>query len=154
MAEEVVSFEPRYEILPPRLRKSMLTEASPSYARRSDRGPVAQDLGKTSLGEGARLRLTSEALCSLSAFVNRGPDDCAANSSNAAALCSAADGIHDNSGAVLPGNAGRRGLRGRPSYGNRGGPDRRLEPGRCALELWLRSQLRPVQQWQQPRIVN
>jgi hypothetical protein len=77
-----------------------------------------------------------ETLCSLSAFVNRGPDDCGANSSSASALCSAACGTHDNSCAVLPGNAGRPGLRGRSSHGNHGGPDRRFGPGRCRPEVW------------------
>ena len=74
-------------------------------------------------------------LCSVSAFANRGPDDCGANSSSASAVDSAAYGTHDSSCAVRPGNSCRRGLRGRPSYGNHGGPDRRLGPGRCRLEV-------------------
>jgi hypothetical protein len=74
--------------------------------------------------------------CSLSAFVNRGPDDCDANSSSSSAHCGAASGTHDNSCAVPPSNACRRGLRGRPSYGNHGGPDHRLGPVRWPLETW------------------
>jgi len=92
--------------------------------------------------------------CVLSDFVNRGPDDCGANSSSASALGSAACCIHDKSCAVLPGSPCRRGPRGRPSCGNRGGPGRRPGPERWLLALWLPPQPRPEQQWQRPRIVN
>jgi hypothetical protein len=77
-----------------------------------------------------------ETLCSLTTFANRGPDDCGANSSSAAALCGAACGTHDTSGVVPSGNACRRGPRGRPRRGNHGGPDHRFAPGRCLLEVW------------------
>ena len=77
-----------------------------------------------------------ETLFSLPTFANRGPDDCAANSSSGAARCGAACGTHDTSGAVPLGTAGRRGPRGRPSRGNHGGPDHRFAPGRCLLEIW------------------
>jgi hypothetical protein len=75
-------------------------------------------------------------LFSLPALANRGPGDCAANSSSAAALCDAACGTHDTSGVVPPGNACRRGPRGRPSRDNHGGPDHRFAPGPCLLEAW------------------
>ena len=81
-----------------------------------------------------------------SGFTNRGRDDCGASSSIAAALCGAACGTRGNSGAVLSGNVYRRGLRGRPRYGNHGGPDRRLEPGRCRPEVLGGPLLRRVQQ--------
>jgi hypothetical protein len=76
-----------------------------------------------------------ETFCSLPAFANRGPDDCGANSNSAVALCGAACGTHDRSGVLPPGNACRRGPRGRPSCGNHGGPDHRFAPGRCLLEV-------------------
>ena len=57
-----------------------------------------------------------ERLRFLSAFVNRCPDDCGANSSSVFSLYSVAGGNHDNPCVALPGNACKRGLRGRPSY--------------------------------------
>ena len=63
-------------------------------------------------------------------FVNRCLDDCGANSSSAAALCSAAYCTHDKSCAAPPGNAGRRDLRDRPSCGSHGGPDHKIESAR------------------------
>jgi hypothetical protein len=100
------------------------------------------------------MRNRLERLRFLSAFVNRGPGECGANSNNAFALCSVAGGNHDNPCVALPGNACRRGLRDRPSYGNRGGPDRRLAPGHWPLAIWLRPQPGLAQQSQQPRIVS
>jgi len=142
----LLSFELPCELQPCAPRKERAPGSAPilsaSRSARSNPGDCPENA--------ARLRcpLTISKLgtrCPLPAFVNRGPDDCGANSSNVAALYCAAYYTRDNSCAVPPSNACRRGLRGHPNRDNRGGPDHRLSIGRWPLELWLRPQLALVQ---------
>jgi hypothetical protein len=68
------------------------------------------------------------------ALVNRGLDDCGASSSNASGICCSACRIHDNSCAVPPGTACKRGLRCRSSCGSHGGSDHKLGSALSHLE--------------------